>query len=138
MTASAAERMLQSYSFPATYDMQSNSEYRTPRTAFNGYFLCTGLCMKKNSGIYSIPEHNPCGRWDLNPQNILFFLARYFSVFYCKTTQFSENSLTSHHLLLDFLIISNLARKVKDFLKILHMDKRHWFGQNRNKKKLDS
>ena len=36
------------------------------------------------------------------------------------------------------LYISNLAGKVNDFFAILHMDKKHWFWQNRNEKELDS
>ena len=34
------------------------------------------------------------------------------------------------------LYISNLAGKVNDFFAILHMDKKHWFWQNRNEKNL--
>ena len=31
-----------------------------------------------------------------------------------------------------------LNPKDGDFFKILHMDKKHWFWQNRNEKELDS
>ena len=84
--------------------------------------------------VPTLPHRIPINHeFILLPRKILLVLCR-------KTTQFRENSLTSHHLLLDPLFFSNLARKVKDFLKILYMDKKHWFWKNRNGKreKLDS
>ena len=62
--------------------------------------------------VPTLPHRIPINHeFILLPRKILLVLCR-------KTTQFRESSLTSHHLLLDPLIISNLARKVKDILKI--------------------
>ena len=72
----------------------------------------------------------------MNPS---FHHARYFSVSARKTTRFGESSLTSCYLLLDAFYYFLSCEKSKGFfIKSMHMDKRHWFWQNRNEKKLDS